>query len=64
MGWPEFVDDELLRRRHRHFSDPYVIPHLLSYLVGPIAGANDGGGVHGGAVERVNGEAPELTEME
>ena len=58
-GWPEFADGELLRRQHRHYSDPYVIPHLLSYLVGPIAGANDDGGAHGGTAVRVNGEAPE-----
>ena len=63
MGWPEFANGELLRQRHRRYSDPYVISHLLSYLVGPIVGANNDGDVHGGAAERVDGKAPELAEI-
>ena len=57
---PEFADDELFWRRHRHYEHPQGIAHTLSYLVGPIAGANDDDDVHGGAAERADGEAPEL----
>ena len=56
---PEFADDELFWRRHRHYEHPQGIAHTLSYLVGPIAGAKDYGGDHGGMAVQFDGEAPE-----
>ena len=41
---------------------PHDIAHKLSYLVGPIAGANDDGGDHGGTAVWFDGEAPGPTE--
>ena len=58
---PEFADGELFRRRHRHNSDHYDLPHLMSYQAGPNAGAKHDGGVNGGASVRINGETLEVT---
>ena len=55
-----FTDDVPLRRRHQHHRLPHNIAHLLSYLVGPIAGANDDGGVNGGTTAQIDGETPTL----
>ena len=60
---PEFADGELFRRRHRYYEHPHDITHTLSYLVGPIVGANDDGGDHGGIVVRFDGEVPESAEV-
>ena len=38
--------------------DPRDLAHRLSYLVGPLAGANDDGGGHGGSEELDGGAAP------
>ena len=39
--------------------DPRDLAHLLSYLVGPLVGASDDGGDHGGSEERDGGGTPE-----
>ena len=38
--------------------DPRDLAHLLSYLVGPLVGASDDGGDHGGSEERYAGGTP------
>ena len=38
--------------------DPRDLAHLLSYLVGPLVGASDDGGDHGGSEERDGGATP------
>ena len=53
---PKFTDGEPLQRWHRHHRLPHNIAHLLSYLVGPIARANDDGGVNDGTTARIDGE--------
>ena len=39
--------------------DPRDLAHLLSYLVGPLVGASDDGGDHGGSEERDGCGTPE-----
>ena len=58
---PEFADGDLFRRRHRHNSDHYDLPHLMSYQAGPNAGAKHDGGGNGNAAVRIDGETPEVT---
>ena len=38
--------------------DPRDLAHLLSYLVGPLIGASDDGGDHGGSEELDGGAMP------
>ena len=56
---PEFADDELFWRRHRHYEHPQGIAHTLSYLVGPITGANNDGDDHGSAAVWLDSEVSE-----
>jgi len=39
--------------------DPYDLTHRLNYLAGPLVGASDDGGDHGGSEERDGGGTPE-----
>ena len=57
---PEFSASELFCRRHRHYEHPHDIAHTLSYLVGPIVGANDDGGEHDG-IAAWHGSAPAIS---
>ena len=58
---PKSIDGELHRRRHLYYCDPCDLAHRLSYLVGPLAGANDDGGGHGGVADMVYGDTPAMT---
>ena len=58
---PEFADGDLFRRRHRHNSDHYDLPHLMSYQAGPNAEAKHDGDVNGGASVRIDDETSEVT---
>ena len=49
-----------LRRLGWHHRDRLDLPNLLSYTDGPIAGDQDDGGGHGGAVVWLDGMMPEL----
>ena len=55
---PWLVDSELHRQRHHYYGDPRDLAHRLSYLVGPLVGANDDGGDHGGSAELDGGAMP------
>ena len=39
--------------------DPYDLTRRLNYLAGPLIGASDDGGDHGGSEERDGGGTPE-----
>ena len=58
---PRLVDSKLHQRWHRYYYDPRDLAHRLSYLVGPLTGANDDGGGHGGSAELDNGAMPVVT---
>ena len=58
---PKSTDGELHQRRHLYYCDPRDLAHRLSYLVGPLTGANDDGDGDGGAADVVYSDTSVVT---